>query len=102
MNDTIEKINHQLTCSGYTIIHNYTKDENFITCNKNNISAYIMPLSYDINYDIDCLPVYVNIDFIDLIVNKTEFSVKYNITFSELIKKLNESSFVYDFLRGTL
>jgi hypothetical protein len=48
------------------------------------------------------LPVYVNIDFIDLIVNKTEFSVKYNITFSELIKKLNESSFVYDFLRGTL
>jgi len=102
MNDTIEKINHQLTCSGYTIIHNYTKDENFITCNKNNISAYIMLLSNDVDYDIDCLPVYVNIDFIDVIVNKTEFSVKYNITFSELIKKLNESSFVYDFLRGTL
>jgi len=102
MNDTIEKINHQLTCSGYTIIHNYTKDEKFITCNKNNISAYIMLLSNDVDYDIDCLPVYVNIDFIDVIVNKTEFSVKYNITFSELIKKLNESSFVYDFLRGTL
>lgn len=102
MNDTIEKINHQLTCSGYTIIHNYTKDENFITCNKNNISAYIMLLSNDVDYDIDCLPVYVNIDFIDLIVNKTEFSVNYNITFSELIKKLNESSFVYDFLRGAL
>ena len=102
MNDTIEKINHQLTCIGYTIIHNYTQHEQYITCTKNNISAYIMPLSYDINYDIDCLPVYVNIDFIDVIVNKTEFSVKYNITFSELIKKLNESSFVYDFLRGTL
>ena len=102
MNDTIEKINHQLTCSGYTIIHNYTKDENFITCNKNNISAYIMLLSNDVDYDIDCLPVYVNIDFIDLIVNKTEFSVKYNITFSALIKKLNEASFVYDFLRGAL